>query len=463
MATDTPLSSDGEVPPVSDPRGLREVRLTLDLCLLVGELLLASGAGAADVVAAMHALGNQFGLPRTEVDVTFTSLSMSVRTRPGEPAVLLVRQVTRRTIDYATLTNVDHLVRLVLSGDLSLSAARADLARIISSSRGTARWAVGLGWGVMSAGVALLLGGGVSVTIIAFVAAVAIDLVLLAMKRRRLPLFYQQVAGGMVAMLVASVAVQAGVVDNPSRVVTANIVLLLAGIGFLGAVQDALTGFLVTAGARLTEALLATAGIIAGVGGGLSMSGVLSVDVGRLNPGAVGAGGVPQVLLGGAVCAAAFAFASSAPTRSLAVIGVIAALALGIQRAATSGGLTLPWATALAALVVGISSYPLGHRIRIPPLVLVVPAMVPMLPGLAIYRGLALLNERGPRASEGLLSLVTAASVALALASGAIFGEYVAQPLARHVHKVEARLSGPRLVGPPWPARSAMRRPRSDR
>ena len=50
---------------------------------------------------------------------------------------------------------------------------------------------------------------------------------------------------------------------------TANIIMLLAGIGFMGALQDALSGFYVTAGARLTEALLATAGIIAGVSGGL--------------------------------------------------------------------------------------------------------------------------------------------------------------------------------------------------
>ena len=52
-----------------------------------------------------------------------------------------------------------------------------------------------------------------------------------------------------------------------SQVVTANIIMLLAGIGFMGALQDALTGFYVTGTARLTEAFLATAGIIAGVSG----------------------------------------------------------------------------------------------------------------------------------------------------------------------------------------------------
>ena len=99
------------------------------------------------------------------------------------------------------------------------------------------------------------------------------------MARRRLPYFYQQVAGGggrHAARPVAAASLDLGV--DPSLVVTANIVMLLAGIGFMGALQDALSGFYVTGGARLTEALLATAGIIAGVSGGLAVADVVGVE-----------------------------------------------------------------------------------------------------------------------------------------------------------------------------------------
>ena len=47
--------------------------------------------------------------------------------------------------------------------------------------------------------------------------------------------------------------------------------MLLAGINFMGAIQDALTGFPLTAGARVLEAMLSTAGVIAGVSGGLTV------------------------------------------------------------------------------------------------------------------------------------------------------------------------------------------------
>jgi hypothetical protein len=49
---------------------------------------------------------------------------------------------------------------------------------------------------------------------------------------------------------------------------------------------------------------------------------------------------------------------------------------------------------------------------------------------------------------NGLISLATALAVAIALASGVILGEYVAQPLKREARRLEARLAGPRLVGP---------------
>ena len=102
------------------------------------------------------------------------------------------------------------------------------------------------------------------------------------MARRRLPTFYLQVAGGLVATLWAVGLAATPLRADLSLVVTANIVMLLAGIGFMGAIQDALTGFYVTSGARVIEALLATAGIIAGVSAGLSVGDVIGVNLGTL-------------------------------------------------------------------------------------------------------------------------------------------------------------------------------------
>ena len=284
----------------------KQINKSLDLALRVGEVLLSSGAGAADVNATMWSVVHAAGLRDVDVDVTFTALTLTYRPASDEPPVLQVRNVRHREIDYEDLTLVDLLVRDLVAAEIDVDEARSRLARIVSSGHPLPRWAANLGYGTMGAGVGMLLGGNLLVIGIAFVAAVAVDLLQRAMSRRRLPGFYQQVAGGLLATMFAIAAAVADLGADPSMVVTASIFMLLAGIGFMGAVQDALTGFPLTAGARILEATLATAGIIAGVSGGLSIARLLEVDLGRLNPGVGGLAEAGAIAAGSAIAAAAF-------------------------------------------------------------------------------------------------------------------------------------------------------------
>jgi len=427
----------------------RHLTLTLDFCLRVGEVLLSSGAGASDVTATMLSISRVYDASDADVDVTFTSLTMTHQADTESLPTIATRQVQQRVIDYADLTRVDHLVRAVLRGELELMDARAQLRRIVSTGHDRRRWAVTGGWGVMCAGVAVQLGGDAVVTLIAAFAAVVIDRLQLGIARRRIPFFYQQVAGGLVATLIAVGSSASPLAVDVSLVVTANIVMLLAGVGFMGAIQDALTGFYITAGARITEAFLSTAGIIAGVSGGLSVGTAFGVEIPAFAPGQSGFQGLTIMAGGAAVAAAGFAWSTYSPIRVLVPVALLAAVAMAVSESVRGPGIARSWSVAVAALVVGLVGFWLSSRLKVPPLVVVVSAVVPLLPGISIYRGLSLVAEGGRRdTSQGLVALATAASVALALAAGVILGEYLAQPLKREAARLESRLSGPRLVGP---------------
>ncbi len=286
------------------------------------------------------------------------------------------------------------------------------------------------------------------VTLVAFVASVAITLLMQVLSRQQWPMFYQQTAGGLLATLVAlgtsALDVRLDLRVDTSLVITASIVMLLSGIGFMGAIQDALSGFYLTAGARIIEALLATAGLIAGVSAGLAIGTALGVDLTGVRPGDSGLGAPPLVLVGAIISASAFAFSSYAPLRALPAVAMSTLLGhlayLGVQSPTQS----MPWAAASAAVVIGLVSYTIAGRVRVPPLVVVVPALVPMLPGLSIYRGLSYMSQGD---SQGVVQLSAAAATTIALAAGVILGEYVAQPLKRNARRLETRLAGPRMVG----------------
>jgi uncharacterized membrane protein YjjP (DUF1212 family) len=434
----------------------RETWKTLDLALRVGEMLLSNGAGAADVTSTMLSVTTAAGLRGVTSDVTYTQLTLTHQPSLDEPATIQIRRVTHREIDYEDLTLVDHLVRELLDRRITRDEARDRLNRLVSSAHRRPRWGITVGWGVMGTGIAMLLGAGLVVSVLAFVAAVGIDRVQRVLSLRRLPAFYQQVAGGLLATLIAVAAAAVDLGVQPSQVVTAGIIMLLAGIGFMGATQDALTGFPITAGARILEAMLATVGVIAGVSGGLTLGRALGVHVGRFQPGVTELSQVSVMTLGAAIGAAAFAFSSYAPLRALLPVAFVGGFGTTVYLAVISLEMGAGWAAACAAITVGVVSYAVAGRIRVPPLVVVVPAVVPLLPGLAIYRGLAQLSE----GQSGMLDLAGAGVTAVALASGVILGQYLAQPLKREARRLETRLAGPRLVGPlrgPLRARAARR------
>jgi uncharacterized membrane protein YjjP (DUF1212 family)/uncharacterized membrane protein YjjB (DUF3815 family) len=433
---------------VPAPRGTRETReiaATMNLALRIGELLLSSGAGASDVSAAMSNVAWACGLRGVTADVMFTELTMSHQPAPEEPALIQIRQVRYREVDYGHLTAVDHLIRDLVEGRLDRAEATSRLNKIISTGHSRPRWSVTVALGVMGGGVGMVLGGDVLVVAVAAAAAMLVDRLQRQMGRRRLPTFYQQVDGGLLATLIA-VGVDSTSADvSPSLVISTSIVMLLAGVNFLGAIQDALTGFPVTAGARILEAFLATAGVVAGVSGGLQIADVIGVDLGRLDPGAYAIADIPVMVVGGAIAAAAYAFSAYAPLRALTPIAAVAAVAIALYAGAYNRGFGIAWSSALAALLLGLAGYPVAARARIPALVVVAAGITPFLPGLSIYRGLTLLATDS---SAALLAMVNAAAIAIALSSGAILGEYVAQPIRREARRLESKLAGPRLVGP---------------
>ncbi|GAA4409741.1 threonine/serine exporter family protein [Fodinibacter luteus] len=422
----------------------REVHTSLDLALRIGEMLLASGASAADVTSGMLAVTHACGVHNVSGDVTFIDLTLRHQPNVEEPVVIQVRRVARRHPDYAELIAVDRVVRELVAGSLTRDQARDEVARILSTGRTRQPWAVTLGWGVMGTGIALTLGGNAVVCLLAFLAAVAIDRTQVLLPMWRIPPFYQQAAGGFVATLIAVIAAATRLEVNPSRVVTAGIVMLLAGVGITGATQDALTGFPVTATARLLDALLNTTGIIAGVGAGLTLGSLLTVELGSFTPGAVGLAAAGVTVVGAALAAAGFAFASFAPLRALVAVALVAGVGQAVLLLVDEAKLGRTWGAAAAALTIGAICYVVSGRFRVPPLVVVVPAIVPLLPGLDIYRGLALLAT----GQDGVLQLATAFATALALAAGVTLGQYIARPLKREARRLETRLSGPHLVGP---------------
>ncbi len=430
----------------------RTVHFVLDLALRIGEVQMSSGAGAADVTATIIAVANAYGLPHCEVDVIFTSITVACHRGTELSPVTTLRVVQTRNLDYTRLAAVEKLVRDITGRRIEVEDAHAELNRINSAEHPYPRWVATMSYAGLAAAVTIFIGGAPLMALFAALITALIDRVGRMLNRRALPFFFQQVLGGALATGGALALLASGMFPavKPTVLVAAAITVLLSGLTVVSTVQDAITGFNVTAAGRTMEVSLMTAGLTAGVVIALNIAVALGLPETPLaDPLPPSALRLPVQTLAGAAAAGCFALASYAPPRSM----LVAAVAGGVGTAGY-GGLVLAGAgpivaSAGAAVVIGFAGGVISRRFRMPPLIVVVSGMVPLLPGLPTYRALyELAIERSP---AGLSTLMIAAAIALALAAGVVLGEYLAQPVRTKLGRLERRLAGPRLSGPLQP------------
>src|SRR3712207_1452946 len=236
----------------------------LGLALRIGASMVAVGASAADVTATVLRVAAAYGLTSCQIDITHTSITVSYDRENAVPLTAMRTVRTSRT-DYTRLQGITDLARAVGAGDLDIEEAHRRLDRVVSAPPTYRRAVHALGWAGLAGSVGLLLGGGWLEALVAALTTALIEQVLRVLTRRSLPSFFQQAAGAALATGVAVLLLAWDVDVRTSLVVAAGIVVLLAGLSLVGAAQDAISGFPVTAAARAFEVVTLTAGIVVGI------------------------------------------------------------------------------------------------------------------------------------------------------------------------------------------------------
>ncbi|MBB3663361.1 MULTISPECIES: threonine/serine ThrE exporter family protein [Prauserella salsuginis group] len=422
------------------------VHMVLDLVVRIGEVQMASGAGASDVTATILALTRALGLPHCEVEVIFTSITVSCHRGSDLSPVTALRVVRSRSLDYTRLSDTERLVQRLLRNKLSAEEAYAELHRVTGAGHPYPRWVSTLAWGGMAGFIGLLLGGDIWTALVAFVISAVTDRVGRMLNRVSMPFFFQQMTGGVLASAAAIGVVNLGLLplERPTLVVAAALTVLLSGLSTVSAVQDAITGYYVTAAGRSLEVALMSAGLIAGVAGGMQIAeyfGAASTPVPSVP--SLQVLNLPIVILAGTGAAACFALASYSSLRPLLVAacaGAVGACAYGTLMVIEAGPIV---ASAVAATLVGLGGGVMARRLKVTPLVVAVSGITPLLPGFATYRGLSELADFG-----NMTPLMGAVATGIALASGVVFGEFLAQPVRTGLGRLERKLAGPRMAGP---------------
>jgi|GEM_PF-4911311 len=280
--SDAPDPTATQALPVIDDATVLRV---IDLAMRVAEVMLSVGASAKEVVLAALRITQAYGLRNVHVDVTFNSITVSDHRHGGEWPVTIMRVVRSAVPDHAKLQQLQALVRAVEAG-LDLDAARLrfrEVRRTPFRYRGSV---VILSQALLAVGVGAMFGASWSILLVTLLAALGVALTQAGLARLQVPRFFSQIAGAFVltvltvlTALLARLGVEPFVDVRPTIVVSSGIVLMLAGLAVVGAAQDAIDGFSLTAGGRILELTVQTLGVVLGILVGLDLARALGVGM----------------------------------------------------------------------------------------------------------------------------------------------------------------------------------------
>lgn len=428
-AVEPPLSPMAPVD-LDDDAAVTDV---LNLSLEISSILLSSGEAAADTAAQAESVAAAFGLPGATVEVTFTSLMIGVNRRRGRPPLSVIRVVDYRTVDMTRVTRVSRLIDQIVRRRLTVGQATAEVEEIVSAPHPHSFRVAVLGWAMLGCAVVIQLGGSPLAGVLSMISTFGLMYTTRFLSLRGLPTFFQQVAGGFIAAgwaLAAYALLSDEFIEiKPSQLVAAGIIVLLAGLTLVGAIEDAITGFPVTSAGRGVETLIITGGILGGITIALELFDRLGTSPPAIDPSITGQAPTHIAVLAAAVGAAGFAVASYATVRATVVGACVGATGMLIYLGVTYFDLGVVLGSGLAACAMGLIGGILARIAAIPPLVVTLAGITPFLPGLSVYRGLAALTS--DQTGVGLGLLFQALAIAVALAAGIVFGEWITRNLRR--------------------------------
>lgn len=428
-----------------------QARATIDLAARIGELSLASGATTTEATNLVLRITESAGV-KVHANITFTSVTLTQHRSVYDDPITDMRLVRERSTDYQRLSDLVALVDAVVGEKLTIERARRRFDALLDTPATYQRWVVVVAAFMMGVTVTALLGGNWLEMAVAGIATTLIELVSAWMFRKGLSSFFITIFAAAIPTLIALLLMVSrnfgGVfglyLASPSLVVASGMVSLLAGLGIVTAARDAIDGHYITAGARTFEVAVLTTAIVLGLLSTLWLGVQLGVPA-FLAP----SGGYDTLLVikvfASAGISMSYAIGSQLRFQWVLVCGGLGAVAyLGYAGMIAFGSDTSSAAAGVGGIAVGFIAQLVARRWRIPVMALTSAGIIPLLPGLLLYRGIyALVEEQqsGVAAENGASLLFLALLTALSLAAGSSFGNLLARPIPSRL------LRGRRVAG----------------
>lgn len=398
-----------------------------DVILRAGALMLGAGTSSRRVKETMRQVGRALDIDGMQAQITLNEIVLTVQRRgifrtqvaevasPGVNAdrIAALQQFGQDLPAHMTVAEVEERLDVVASRPPQYTVPMR-----------------AVGAGAACAGFAFLNNGGPVEAGCAALAAFLGQYLRLKLLHRKLSqlavvLLASVVAGAVYLGLTWALSHGIGLVSERQVTgLTSAVLFLIPGFPLITAALDLARLDLAAGMSRVTYAALVTVAAALGTWAVADWADVLPTAAPPL--------GLPPAMLllmrvvATFVGVCGFAVVFNSPPRVAAASGVIATIANTPRLYAVDFGMPPQAAAALATLLLGLVAYLAGRTLKLPRIILSVPAVVIMVPGAAAYAGLVYFNEG--RVLEALSHGLTAILVVVGMAVGLAAARMLTDP-----------------------------------
>ncbi len=431
-------------------------RDTLNFTLRLAEAMFHYGADAMDVDSAIIAVSSAYGLDSVEVDITNQSVTINYTSDPDiymESRIAkrnanaderfthtLVRVVRSSTENYEALSEVYGLIYKITRGGMTLEMADLKLNQITHRPKPFPPLVVWLANLVCAGTLTAALGASFATALSAAIIFIPVYLLIQWLSSIGIPAFFRMAASaGLMTFLAIWLGGDGSILQRPGEPISAPLVVAAGLIMFLptprlvGAVQDAINGFPVTAAGRFVSTGMSFLGLVVGIATAVSAINIfngptLDIEQLRFEP-------TTPLVASFFFLVAIATFAITLQTKLVKVGWLMLITGCGLAAYYSyellAGPSTGRGPTACAAVVIGALSTYFAYRLHVPQAIFSIPAITFLLPGLSFFRGMYLLTVETD-VILGMQNMITAVSIVVAMASGVALGNYTMQYALQH-------------------------------
>lgn len=402
------------------------IRRKMDLLLDLGQLLMENGANTNHLQRDMMRAATYMGIPPEYVHIHITYMTLMLNINDEKHSYTAFRKTPVHGVNMTILSTLSKLTWKAIEQNFTLDEFEAHLKSIAQAPPKYSTSVLAIGAGLACGAFTILFGGSLFSALMTSICAIVGFLVRYICHHFKINFYFGVVAA---AFSATSAAYLLNTTLGSFEIIYAMVsctLFLIPGIPLINAVDDMINNHIVSGMTRAMHTLLIVSSMSVGIAMALYFDHVSTFTHLNITPAVVS----PIQAVAAAIGAVCFSLIFNTPYRLLWIValgGTISVITRNIL--IVNFNFTLVGASFVAAAIIGLLALRFYKFFRTAPLILSIPSVIPMIPGVLLYRflfGLLTINSLTPdnllfALRSGITGVMTIICIAIGVSIPHIF------------------------------------------